>query len=200
MYRPFPADGLGLLTRPPAGAHLKKVACLLVATDGLPTVTVGAAYSKHRREDVLPLRPDRGERRARRRSYLLATPDGSGRVVDFHALRHTFITRLARSGIAPAVAKSLARHSTITVMMDHSRPHVHRGRAVGAGAVAGTGAAGGGARVPLGHGHRRCLCPRVSSTRRSPVATWHDVSLPDTGGPSRIRTCDQGIMSPLLCR
>jgi integrase len=39
--------------------------------------------------------------------------------VDFHALGHTFITRLARSGVAPAVAKSLARHSTIVLTMDH---------------------------------------------------------------------------------
>jgi len=45
--------------------------------------------------------------------------DASDRVADFHALRHTFITRLARSGVAPAVAKSLARHSTITLTMDH---------------------------------------------------------------------------------
>ncbi|MBL7132890.1 MAG: tyrosine-type recombinase/integrase [Phycisphaerae bacterium] len=132
---------------------------------GAATVTVEAAYSKHRREDVLPLRPDlacaiaayiadrpigeplfavphksaemfradlrrarawwirethdRAERRKRQQSSSLATPDASGRVVDFHALRHTFITRLARSGVAPAVAKSLARHSTITLTMDH---------------------------------------------------------------------------------
>jgi hypothetical protein len=46
----------------------------------------------------------------------------SGRVVDFHALRHTFITRLARSGVVPAVAKSLARHSTIVLTMDHYTP------------------------------------------------------------------------------
>jgi len=39
--------------------------------------------------------------------------------VDFHALRHTFITKLARSGVSPAVAKTLARHSTITLTMDH---------------------------------------------------------------------------------
>ena len=129
------------------------------------TVTVEAAYSKRRREDILPLRPDlaramaayvanrptrgqllavprksadmlradlrrarawwiqetldRAERRQRRRSDFLATRDASNRVVDFHALRHTFITRLARSGVAPAVAKSLARHSTITLTMDH---------------------------------------------------------------------------------
>ena len=44
---------------------------------------------------------------------------GSGRVVDFHALRHSFLTRLARSGAPPAVAKSLARHSTIVLTMDH---------------------------------------------------------------------------------
>jgi len=39
--------------------------------------------------------------------------------VDFHALRHSFLTRLARSGAPPAVAKSLARHSTIVLTMDH---------------------------------------------------------------------------------
>jgi len=38
--------------------------------------------------------------------------------VDFHALRHTFITQLARSGVFPAKAKELARHSTITLTMD----------------------------------------------------------------------------------
>ena len=30
--------------------------------------------------------------------------DGDGRVVDFHALRHTFITRMARSGGTPNLA------------------------------------------------------------------------------------------------
>jgi integrase len=38
------------------------------------------------------------------------------------ALRHTFITRLARSGVAPAVAKGLARHSAIILTMDHYTP------------------------------------------------------------------------------
>jgi hypothetical protein len=39
-------------------------------------------------------------------------------VADFHTLRHTFITRFARSGISPTVAKTLARHSTITLTLD----------------------------------------------------------------------------------
>ncbi len=43
------------------------------------------------------------------------TDDG---VIDFHSLRHTMITRLARSGVHPKVAQELARHSTITLTMD----------------------------------------------------------------------------------
>ena len=44
--------------------------------------------------------------------------DDTGRVADFHALRHTFITNLANSGVHPSTAQSLARHSTITLTMD----------------------------------------------------------------------------------
>ena len=40
-------------------------------------------------------------------------------MVDFDALQHSFLTRLARCGVAAAVAKSLARHSTIVLTMDH---------------------------------------------------------------------------------
>ena len=130
-----------------------------------PTVTVEAAYSKHRRRDVQPLRRDLAEtlraaladrpvrtrlynvprktaemlrgdlrrararwirevadpaaRRERRRSYFLAVHDHKGAVVDFHALRHTFCTWLARLGVHPKTAQILARHSTITLTMDH---------------------------------------------------------------------------------
>ena len=110
------------------------------------TVTVGAAYSKRRREDTLPLRPALA---AALRAFLatkapgaLAFPtmpkrehvaemfrgdleaagivyrDDAGRVADFHALRHTFISNLAAGGIHPKVAQGLARHSTITLTMD----------------------------------------------------------------------------------
>lgn len=44
--------------------------------------------------------------------------DERGRHVDFHALRHTFITSLARANVHPNKAKELARHSTITLTMD----------------------------------------------------------------------------------
>ncbi len=113
-----------------------------------PTVTVEAAYSKHRRRDVLPLRPDLAaiikEHLATRGlalgAYLwpgtwsqkasakmlrmdlsaagIPYRDEAGRVFDFHALRHQFISNLARAGAHPKEAQTLARHSTITLTMD----------------------------------------------------------------------------------
>lgn len=44
--------------------------------------------------------------------------DDDGRVLDFHALRHTYITNLVAAGVAPKVVQALARHSTITLTMD----------------------------------------------------------------------------------
>jgi len=36
-------------------------------------------------------------------------------VADFHVLRHTFVSNLARGGVHPKAAQALARHSTITL-------------------------------------------------------------------------------------
>ncbi len=43
--------------------------------------------------------------------------DNAGRVVDFHSLRHTFITGLSKAGVNPRVAMELARHSQIDLTM-----------------------------------------------------------------------------------
>jgi integrase len=40
-----------------------------------------------------------------------------GRVLDFHALRGTFITSLSRAGVHPKTAQILARHSDIKLTM-----------------------------------------------------------------------------------
>jgi integrase len=107
------------------------------------TVTIEAAYSKHRRKDVQPLRPDVAELM---RQYIAGKPadqplwpgtwaevaaemlrtdldaagipykDG-GRYFDFHAMRGQFISLLAKSGVHPKVAQVLARHSTINMTM-----------------------------------------------------------------------------------
>src|SRR5436305_13602476 len=44
--------------------------------------------------------------------------DESKRYADFHALRHTFITNMVKSGVSPKAAQSLARHSTIDLTMN----------------------------------------------------------------------------------
>ncbi|MBW8015448.1 MAG: site-specific integrase [Planctomycetes bacterium] len=115
--------------------------------DKAPTITVEASYSKHRREDVLPLRQDvaslfREWKEARKetdkrpvfnssgsvkwaamlkrdlKAAGIDCKDEAGRVVDFHALRHTYITNLIKGGASPKVAQALARHSNITLTMD----------------------------------------------------------------------------------
>ena len=43
--------------------------------------------------------------------------DGRNRVVDIHALRHTFGTHLAAAGVAPRTAMEAMRHSQIDLTM-----------------------------------------------------------------------------------
>lgn len=108
------------------------------------SVTVTAAYSKHKREDVQPIRrelaqqvqaffagkpstepifkkPDKPVEMLKVDLAAAGIPykDEAGRYCDFHALRHTYITRLGRAGVSPAIAKELARHSTITLTIDY---------------------------------------------------------------------------------
>ncbi len=58
------------------------------------------------------------ELQQRTESSFLKPENHNGEVADFHALRHTFISMLASSGVHPKVAQQLARHSTITLPMD----------------------------------------------------------------------------------
>jgi len=44
--------------------------------------------------------------------------DDRGRVLDIHALRHTFGTHLSKAGVAPRVAQAAMRHSTIELTMN----------------------------------------------------------------------------------
>lgn len=139
-----------------------------------PKVTVRAAYSKRRRQDVVPLHPEvaarvknwlatkngqpatqpvfdlkapggglrrtslmmkldleqaredwieqagknKKERKRREESDFLQYQDESGLYADFHANRHTFISNLAKSGVSPKVAQTMARHSDINLTMN----------------------------------------------------------------------------------
>ncbi len=43
----------------------------------------------------------------------------NGRRADFHSLRHTLATNLARRNVAPCIAKQILRHSDIRLTMNH---------------------------------------------------------------------------------
>lgn len=70
----------------------------------------------------LPLFPGSWTRRRLAGQFLkrcgIPTEDTQGRVLDFHSLRYTFITMLARAGVHPAKAQRLARHSSIHLTMN----------------------------------------------------------------------------------
>jgi len=57
------------------------------------------------------------ERNFREQTDFLCYCDHQGRYADFHANRHTFITNLARAGVTPKTAQTLARHSDIRLTM-----------------------------------------------------------------------------------
>lgn len=66
------------------------------------------------------------ERRERRASGFLRWRDDEGRVVDFHALRATYITALVKGGASVKVAQELARHSDPKLTMNvYTRLGVH---------------------------------------------------------------------------
>ena len=58
------------------------------------------------------------EREAMGKTDFLSYRDDDGRQADFHALRHTFLSRLGRSGASPKVMQRLARHSTVGLTLD----------------------------------------------------------------------------------
>jgi integrase len=108
-----------------------------------PTVTVAAAYSKRRRDDVQPIRPELADalrpwlaskapgrpvfgNLTKHTNILIQSDlaragipyrDASDRVADFHALRHSYISALAMSNAPVKIVQSLARHSTPTLTL-----------------------------------------------------------------------------------
>jgi len=57
------------------------------------------------------------ERKRRLKSDFLAYSNHDGLYADFHSLRHWFITGLARAGVSPKMAQTLARHSDIRLTL-----------------------------------------------------------------------------------
>jgi hypothetical protein len=101
-----------------------------------PTITIQAGYSKHRREDIQPIRRDLANilwtyiagkpagtpvfkmpkktyklMRANCKAAGVAYCDDAGRYADFHAWRHTFISTLSKANVSVKLAQTLARHA-----------------------------------------------------------------------------------------
>lgn len=57
------------------------------------------------------------ERKRRAKSDFLCYCNHDGLYADFHSLRHRFITGLARAGVSPKMAQTLARHSDIRLTL-----------------------------------------------------------------------------------
>ena len=70
--------------------------------------------------------PSDAEREARERSDFLVYQDAAGRVADFHATRHTYVSAIVAGGASVKTAQELARHSTpalTTGRYSHARLH-----------------------------------------------------------------------------
>jgi len=179
------------------------------------TVTVEAAFSKHRRKDVLPLHPalvamlrewlagmaDSEKlfpKLDRRKTWFMVkrdlervgipyeTADG---FADFHAAgRHTHITELLRNGATLPEAKELARHSDVKMTMKYTHIGINdQARAVAALPVPQTASEPASSAAPAANGalHGRCILGGSEG---------HSVSSPGVEGS------DQKRQNPCGCK
>jgi integrase len=173
----------------------------------------------------------KAQREQMAQSDFLIYRDGSDRVIDFHAFRHTYISRLIQSGASPKTAQTLARHSTVTLTLGRyahaglfdltaaveALPSIipmDRPRQGFALAATGTDSLTREAKKNLGPNLGPQPAISIDSERQTETETVNsqDSENPNKhadssvisgvllNGPNRIRTCNQGIMSPLLCR
>ena len=75
---------------------------------------LAAKIARVEREETTPPGTPENDRKFRE---WIETDDGSGRTVDFHCLRVTFVSSLAAAGVHPRVAQALARHSSVELTM-----------------------------------------------------------------------------------
>ncbi len=117
-------------------------------------IVVKAGYSKRKREDTLPLKPEmaaaiknhlgnklptaqaftlpsKGKIATMLRQDLAAAKidyqDEAGKFADFHSLRHTTGSLLAAAGVHPKVAQALMRHSDINLTLGRYS-HIYKGQ------------------------------------------------------------------------
>ena len=124
-------------------------------------------------------------------SDFLKPVDREGKVLDFHSLRHTFISRMVRAGVNPKDAQTLARHSVITLTMDRYA-HVDRKDVAAALSMvpslpsAGYAAGPKLAQIRASNGHREIVgesAAKESTTREDQPQTLKKTAVERTGEP-----------------
>ncbi len=117
--------------------------------EDFPSITVAAAYSKHRRADTQPILPDlagelvpwlAGKTPGQRVFAVPAKPNlmwradlaaagieycRDGAYADLYALRHTFATQLGRSGASIKTVQTLMRHSDVRLTARYMHATLH---------------------------------------------------------------------------
>ncbi len=168
-------------------------------------------------------RGDREEVKRRVKADFLKDRDAAGCVVDFHSLRHTFATRLMEAGVNPKVIQMLMRHSTITLTMDRythlsvldqwgaleALPNLDSDDTEAMRATGTDGAADQlTVKLTVAPSERGRNRPLLAATGGGDTEGGGKHHVPETqspscvsgassdGGPTWIRTRDQGIMSP----
>lgn len=116
--------------------------------DEKPYVSLGAADAKNGKDDVLPVSPElagdlaayfrKNPARLLAKAFAgiwqkkgadmlekdlnaagISAVDETGEVLDFHSLRHTCGTRLARAGVSPQIAVRIMRHSSMDLTLKY---------------------------------------------------------------------------------
>jgi len=82
----------------------------------------GASMMRHdlakaREAWIEEAKDDSREQEARQKSDFLCYLSQEGEQADFHALRHTFLSRLGRSGATPKELQLMARHATVEITL-----------------------------------------------------------------------------------
>ncbi len=154
--------------------------------------------------------------------------DAAGRVLDFHALRHTTGSWLAEAGVHPKLIQTILRHSTITLTMDRYAhvtaasqaaavealpdfsPERGAARATGTDDIPGGGISVLASCLPESGRKAGCGGQKLTTSGRVEAKSGNGLEGQEmpisghsvkekAGGPRWIRTTNPGIMSPLLC-
>ncbi|MEO0630851.1 MAG: tyrosine-type recombinase/integrase, partial [Planctomycetota bacterium] len=116
--RQYIRDGLAARLREHSGRMLPGAPLFRIADRSRLAKVLRHDLERAREAWINEAAHDADEAARRRESDFLAATDADGRVIDFHALRHTCGAWAAIGGSSPKAIQTLMRHSSITLTLD----------------------------------------------------------------------------------